>query len=46
MGVPSSAASYAASQDLAPAALRCHGDPAALARFVTSITRILAATIH
>jgi arginase len=25
---------------------RCAGDPAALARFVTSITRILAATIH
>lgn len=25
---------------------RCAGDPAALARFVTIITRILAATIH
>jgi hypothetical protein len=25
---------------------RCAGDPAALARFVTSITRILAATIR
>ena len=25
---------------------RCAGDPAALARFVTSITRVLAATIH
>ena len=25
---------------------RCAGDPAALARFVTSITRMLAATIH
>jgi hypothetical protein len=103
VGVPSSAASYAAGQDLAPAALRsaglleqliaaglpvhddgdlphqiwspdrdhpraltaaardqrmrvlsigelnptrCAGDPQALARFVTSITRILAATIH
>jgi hypothetical protein len=34
VGVPSSAASYAA------------GDLAALARFVTSITRVLAATIH
>ena len=106
VGVPSSAASYAAGQDLAPAALRsaglleqliasglqvhddgdlplyldrhydlntpesttdgaldwmglahalalpgcldtrCAGDPAALTRFVTSITRVLAATIH
>ena len=25
---------------------RCAGDPAALTRFVTSITRVLAATIH
>ena len=25
---------------------RCAGDPAALARFVTSITRVLGATIH
>jgi hypothetical protein len=25
---------------------RCAGDPAALARFVTSIARVLAATIH
>ena len=54
MGVPSSAASYAAGQDLAPAALRSAGllDQLTASGLqvhddgVTSITRILTATIR